>query len=235
LDYRDFDKLELLTVVKGRLVNETPIRVGAGREPPLGSPLDITPLRIIFADGTNRPFIPGSSLKGVLRSTVEALAKAKGEVVHDPWDFEAAEAEAKEGKFCVICGIFGNQKLASHVRVYDAYPLGDPVFFTKTGVAIDRDFRGVKPGAMYVEQQVAPNTQWSFRMDIYNIQVFPEPGDKRGEYLREVLRMLREGLIQVGSRRSVGFGLIRLVEAKWVSFGIANGKLVVKGEGVLHE
>ena len=154
--FADFDKLEVLTRVTGSLVNLTPLRVGVGREPPLGSAVDIAPLRVRFADGSEKPYIPGSSLKGVLRSLAEAILRARGERVHDPWDFEAAKKEAEGGSFCLICGIFGSTKLASHVRVYDAYPDGEAPTFVKTGVGINRDFRGVQPGILYTEEQVAP-------------------------------------------------------------------------------
>ncbi|MEM2475642.1 MAG: RAMP superfamily CRISPR-associated protein, partial [Thermofilaceae archaeon] len=110
-DYRDFDKLKLLTVVEGLLVNETPLRVGVGREPPLGSAVDIAPLRISIG-GRSVPYIPGSSLKGSLRSLVESIARAQGYSIHDPWDWVAIEKEKDSLDFCFICGIFGNTYLA---------------------------------------------------------------------------------------------------------------------------
>jgi CRISPR/Cas system CSM-associated protein Csm3 (group 7 of RAMP superfamily) len=151
--FADFDRLEVLTRVTGSLVNLTPLRVGVGREPPLGSAVDIAPLRVRFADGGEKPYIPGSSLKGVLRSLAEAILRAQDRHVHDPWDFEALDEEAESGSFCLICGIFGSTKLASHVRVYDAYPDGEASTFVKTGVGINRDFRGVQPGILYTEEQ----------------------------------------------------------------------------------
>ena len=53
--FADFDKLEVLTRVTGSLVNLTPLRVGVGREPPLGSVVDIAQLRVRFADGSENP------------------------------------------------------------------------------------------------------------------------------------------------------------------------------------
>jgi len=133
--YDDLDRLEVLTVITGRLVNETPLRVGVGKEeleerqPLLGSAVDIAPITIRFADGRSVPYIPGSSMKGVLRSLAEAMVRAQGkDDVHSPWDFGEKgkiEEEAESGNYCIICGTFGSTKLASHVRVYDAYPETD--------------------------------------------------------------------------------------------------------------
>jgi CRISPR-associated RAMP protein (TIGR02581 family) len=231
LGYDDLDRLEVLTVVRGRLVNETPLRVGTGREAPLGSPVDLAVLRVRFADGRSSPVIPGSSLKGVLRSLAEAIARASGYDVHDPWDFRRAEEEAKEGKFCIICGIFGSTELTSHVRVYDAYPIDGGLTFTKTGVGINREFRGVQPGILYTEELVVPRVRWSFRMDIINIRVFPEPGDERGRLLRQVIELLSKGFVQVGARKTVGCGLLRLEEARYEVYEIKNGLFERTSEG----
>jgi len=229
--FADFDRLEVLTRVTGSLVNLTPLRVGVGREPPLGSAVDIAPLRVRFADGGEKPYIPGSSLKGVLRSLAEAILRAQDRSVHDPWDFEALDEEAESGSFCLICGIFGSTKLASHVRVYDAYPDGEAPTFVKTGVGINRDFRGVQPGILYTEEQVAPLIRWKFMMDIVNIRVFPEPGDERGRLLRQLLQMLASGMVQVGARRTVGYGLVKLEQGRYEVYEVRDGLLAKVSEG----
>ncbi|MEM1674835.1 MAG: RAMP superfamily CRISPR-associated protein [Candidatus Bathyarchaeia archaeon] len=91
------------------------------------------------------PCTPGSSLKGALRSLAESLAKSMGIAVHDPWDDNIAK-EKEGGDFCAICGIFGNTKLSSHVRIYDSTPRdsGKAKTFSKYGIAIDRDFRSMR-------------------------------------------------------------------------------------------
>ncbi len=228
--YDDLDKLELLTIVRGHLVNETPLRVGVGREPPLGSAADLTPLRINLK-GREVPYIPGSSLKGVLRSLAESLARAQGLNIHDPWDLSAVEMEWRDRRYCVICGTFGSTKLASHVRIYDAYPEDEARTFLKKGVVIDRDFRGARPGLLYTEEQIEPGVRWRFRMDIINIKVFPEPEDDRGRLLKQVFSMLTKGMIQVGARRTLGYGLLSLINGKYETYKIQNGVLEKVMEG----
>ena len=58
-------------VYTGELVCHTAVRIGAGRSiEPVGTELPV------IKDAQEQPFIPGSSLKGVLRSRVETFVRA---------------------------------------------------------------------------------------------------------------------------------------------------------------
>lgn len=233
-DYRDFNRIDELTRVEGTLINETPLRIGVGREAPLGSSIDIVVYRV-----NDKPCIPGSSLKGALRSLAESLVRSRGVNVHDPWEEKAIEEEEKKGDFCEICGIFGNTKLASHIKVYDAMPK-DPEsvrIFTKCGIAIDRDFGTVKSGlGPFIEEFVGPWVEWSFKMDILKIEVFPEPrkDDPRSLLIRNLLDIMHYPGIQIGARKSIGAGLIRLKEVKWKVYRLENGRFKQSCEGTLY-
>lgn len=227
----DFDVLKRLTIVNGSLVNLTPVRVGVGRESPLGAAADIAVLKIRY-NGMDIPYIPGSSLKGVFRSFVEMLARSRGQEIHDPWEFNIMSQEAENGNPCVVCGIFGSTELASHVRVYDALPVSTtgPMIRLKTGVVIDRDFQGARPGLLYTEEIVEPGYEWKFRMDIINIP-FPDEDDERSKYLLELFRMLKTLGLHVGARRSVGMGLMKLKEAHYRVYRVKDGSVVEEERG----
>ena len=232
-DYRDLDRLKSLTRITGTLVNETPMRIGVGRETPsIGASVDVAVFRV-----NGEPCIPGSSLKGLFRSFVEILAINRGLDVHPIFGSEAQkkiEEEAKSGEFCEVCGIFGNTELASHIRVFDSYPKGEARTFIKAGVGINRELQGAQPGMLYTEELVLPGTNWTFRADIYNIDVFPESSDVRGELLRELFGVLKNHGLQVGARRTVGYGLIKLKDARAEVFTVENGRLIKKWEGELN-
>jgi len=232
MNFKDFHVLSLFTKITGILVNETPLRVGVGREPPIGAPVDIAVYRV-----NGKPIIPGSSLKGAFRSFIESIAASMGFKVHDPWDRQAVEDEAKNNDFCIVCGIFGNGELASHVRIYDAEPLDEVRTFTKTGIGIDRDFGGVKPGRLFNEELVCPGLEWSFRMDVYNIKLFPEPvdegEDRRGRFLRTLFDTLLSIGVNVGARKSVGCGLIKLKKLKWEVYTVKDFELKLQDRGEL--
>ncbi|MBO3842807.1 MAG: CRISPR-associated RAMP protein [Candidatus Brockarchaeota archaeon] len=232
MNYKDFDLIKLITRIEGELTNETPLRIGVGREPPLGAPVDIAVYRV---DG--KPCIPGSSLKGVFRSLAESIAASKGIHVHSPWDKEEVEREVKSGSFCPICGIFGSTELASHIRIYDAYPKDDSArTFTKTGVSIDREFSAARPGLLFTEELVVPNVVWSFRMDVLNIRFLPEPddGDPRAGLLKSLLDYLLKMGISVGARKSVGSGLVKLRQAMWFIYSLEGGEVKKVSEGSLE-
>jgi len=228
-DFRDFDKLNWLTRICGKLVNLTPLRVGTGKGPLLGATVDNTFLRI-RRGGEEIPYIPGSTIKGVLRNYFEQLARLKYPELHDPWDRDEIEKEAKEGGFCVVCGTFGSTKIASHIRVFDAYPISKVTTNIKTCVGIDREFQAVRPDILYTEEFIEPGYEWSFKMDIINIQ-FPEGCDERSTLLSETLNMLKRVFLSFGARKSVGFGQIQLKEAKWVRYAVKDGVLKEEGSG----
>ena len=232
MNFKDFHVLSSLTKITGILVNETPLRIGVGREPPIGAPVDIAVYRV-----NGKPIIPGSSLKGVFRSFIESIAASMGFKVHAPWDRQAVEDEARNNDFCIVCGIFGNGELASHVRIYDAEPLNEARTFTKTGIGIDREFGGVKPEILFNEELVCPGLEWSFRMDVYNIRLLPEPveegEDRRGKILRVLLDALMSTGISVGARKSVGCGLIKLKKLGWEVYTIKDFELKLQERGEL--
>jgi len=64
------------TIIEGELVSEGPLRIGVGREPPLESIVDLAVIRIRH-QGEIKPYIPGSSLKGVFRTNAGLLLSTK--------------------------------------------------------------------------------------------------------------------------------------------------------------
>jgi len=234
-DVRDFNNIKSFVRVSGELINLAPLRVGIGREPPLGAAVDNTFLRLRRGE-EDIPYIPGSTLKGVLRSYFEQLARSKYPELHDPWDEKKISEEVRENEanFCVICGTFGSTKVASHVRVFDSYPLEKVSTNVKTSVGIDREFMAARPGILYTEEFVEPNYRWSFKMDIINIAFPPsESSDERSTLLMETLRALKLGLLNFGARKSVGFGQLQLKEARWVRYVMKDGHLEEEGSGTL--
>ncbi|MDW8360660.1 MAG: hypothetical protein RMK31_08800, partial [Candidatus Caldarchaeum sp.] len=103
------------------------------------------------------------------------------------------------------------------------------------GVSIDRDFGGQRPGLLYTEEFVPPGTEWNFRMEVLNID-FPSnqsSGDERVYLLDSLVKTLKTVGLQVGARRSVGAGLIKLRQARWERYSPVNGMLEKIAEGAL--
>ena len=81
----NFDRVKCLTVVSGIAVNLTPLHIGR-----VGVTIDYPVER--FPDGT--VYIPGSSLKGILRSTAEGIAKASETYVCEVFGADMTKCES---------------------------------------------------------------------------------------------------------------------------------------------
>jgi CRISPR/Cas system CSM-associated protein Csm3 (group 7 of RAMP superfamily) len=118
-------------------------------------------------NGREAVYLPGSSLKGVIRAHCERLARTvegKGKLACDPLDDRSScskrlEKEGREwpswrkhAKSCFLCQLFGNTSFASHFLISDAYPEGEePRREERNGVAIDRVFGSVAVGPFNYE------------------------------------------------------------------------------------
>ncbi len=240
--YADFDRLIAESLVEGVLVNEEPLHVGAGAEA-FTSPVDLSVVRVRRLYGNELvtvPVIPGSSLKGVLRSLAEAYAAARGfmnpEFRESGLSFvctaeglphiesslrtvckDLAEKLGDKGlrklfSECIaspVIGLFGAPWLASHINVYNAYPmdLGSTSVSVITRVGIDRFTGSQAPNILYTMEYVEPGSKWKFRLRLFNIM----PGDSRWELVNLIFKALTRGVL-VGRRTSAGMGLVRLLE-----------------------
>ncbi|MEM3986475.1 MAG: CRISPR-associated RAMP protein Csx7 [Candidatus Methanomethylicia archaeon] len=141
-------------LLKGYIKNISPLRIGSGREPPLGSLVDLEVVKISFY-GNEIPYIPGSSLKGLFRSQAGIIASSLGLDVCSGFaeescidiknvDYEGRQYRLRDlidecmrknqslkameyffEKACVICKIFGSGMYRSKVLFSDAYPLDE--------------------------------------------------------------------------------------------------------------
>lgn len=221
------------TVLRGELVNLSPLRIGAGGEPPLGSPVDLAVIRINM-DGAKVPYIPGSSLKGTIRSQASAIAMRKGLEVCSGLskstcmenkryvDTETGEQrlsdfiekelrygspeKATEAFFktaCLMCRIFGAPSYASKVTFSDAYPVGNVRLGVRTGVAISRKTGAVAFGPYQVEY-VEPGSRFTFSVTMRNL-----PNYALG-LIAYVLKMMMDGEVAIGGFKTRGFGKITI-------------------------
>lgn len=191
-DYADFKiALRNPVVIEGTLEFTTLLHIGAGGVQ-LGSD---NPLYTC----NGRYLIPATSLKGAFRSEFEKVARESGERV---CDIVSKPCEPRE--WCIVCGTFGGRELASHIRFYDAELEGQPEVVLKTGIAINRFTRTVHPERLYnIEALVNP--KFKFKAVYYLARV-----DNRWKLLTEVLKKAARGELQIGGRKSTGFGMFYL-------------------------
>jgi CRISPR-associated RAMP protein (TIGR02581 family) len=137
-----FDQLRNRLTIRGQIVTRSALRIGSGRS--TEATASVLPL---LQDDFGRPFIPGASFKGVLRSNAAAIVRAavddRRRGACEPFTEKAdgtvicltakeiAEFKDKFGDddlkltetilnhLCLVCQTFGSPWLASHLSVAD--------------------------------------------------------------------------------------------------------------------
>jgi CRISPR-associated protein Csm3 len=208
----DFDVLRSRLRLKGTLVTQTALHVGAS-----GGDVGAADLPV-QKTAQGYPFIPGSSLKGVVRSTIEGLLRpSRSDQLWacDPLDRDKACGSSERSgplkDHCAACRLFGSYLVASHVRFSDARMVdegGSPPIETRDGVSIDRDLRVAAAARKYDLEVVAPGTAFGLEIFVLN----PEPW--LAGLLVIGLDQLAEGFTAVGGFTSRGLGRVSIT---WTS------------------
>jgi CRISPR-associated RAMP protein (TIGR02581 family) len=172
-------------------------------------------------------FIPGSSLKGTLRSYTErvlrtVLGEGEGRCC-DPFDYDEKSKTRFCGKklendtdtakryrdSCPACRIFGNTALGGRLAVMDAYPPDDKDKIKLTndtevrdGVAIDRLVGGVANGPFSME--IVTRGVFKTTLILENFELW------QVGLLAIALRDLGTGLCPIGFGKTRGFGLLKV-------------------------
>jgi len=212
--------------IRAELVAETGLRIGAGGETALPTATDLPVMRT----PEGKPFIPGSSLRGALRSHIERIVRTfepnpgSGKGACNPtrpkeWclpseeRIELEDTEVYE-RSCRVCRVFGSPWLASRVRLRDLYlaeTVADLTPELRDSVAIDRekesvankyDFEALPAGARFQMEVVAENLNQA------------ELG-----LLLVAIRELERGEILLGGFKGRGLGRVCLqkIEYKWLT------------------
>lgn len=206
-----FDTLNNRYMLEGRLRTDGALHIGAG----VGSSTTDAP----FVRMGNAAYIPGSSLRGVMRSTVErlmhavrpdanifcvSLETAKPEC-NSSFDAEELDRTPREDlHFCPMCRFFGSTSIASRLKVGDAVQIGkakEPVL--RDGVGIDRDTETAADQIKFDFEVLEPGPAFQFKLQVENV------GDSDKALLLMMLVELKRG-VDVGGKRSRGLGRVAL-------------------------
>jgi CRISPR-associated RAMP protein (TIGR02581 family) len=234
-------------VLEGYLVTESPLRIGVGRESPLGSAVDLAVLRINL-NGKLVPYIPGSSLKGVFRSTAIQLANRKGLTVCSGlskgtcMDLRYPEFDGKtllekiqeeirnrnyrraielfHEKACLLCKVFGAPSFTGHSEFNDSYPINEK------GEVLDAPV-GVRTGIAINRRTGAVHMGALYQVEYvepgarfrFSIRTTNLPNYALG-LLAKILRMVNEGWVRVGGFKTRGFGELRVEGLRFAASGL---------------
>lgn len=183
-------QLRCKTRLTACLVFETAWRIGSGQEGKTMSDLGV------MLDFKEQPMLPGSSLKGKLRSTCEALAHALGlsacmlnsqasnvPCASDIQFFSKSRKKYQEtlrkgldsrlqwieDNTCDVCKLFGSPLRASRLRISDgALKEWASVVQVRDGVVIDRDSQTAVDRLKYDYEVIPVGSQFEIQIDLEN-------------------------------------------------------------------
>jgi CRISPR-associated RAMP protein (TIGR02581 family) len=211
--------------ITGTLTTVSALRISEGRSiEPIGSDLPV------MKDALKRPFIPGSSFKGALRSRLESFLRGilgdDRHLVANPaneneWSITASEMNQLKAnpnsdhalteeilqKTDLISHLFGSPWLASKFQVRDLTVIPDYWFGQyeeRDGVVIDRDTETAAEGKLYDFQVVPAGTPFHFKAIVENAEQW-ELG-----LLTIGLHQFETEQIPLGGARSRGLGIVKL-------------------------
>ena len=214
--------------VTADLVFETAWRIGSGRE---GESSDLG----VMLDPSGHPILPGSSLKGRLRSTCEMLAHAlnldacllnsQASGVNCTSDIDYYRRVREDYRrasrdnvtrrlqwigehTCDVCKLFGSPVQAGRLRVSDgSLKEWANVVQVRDGVVIDRDSQTAVDGLKYDYEVIPPGSRFALCIDLDN------SSDHDLALLGAALFEWRSGT-SIGGFTSRGLGRFHLQEIK---------------------
>lgn len=176
-------------------------------------------------------FIPGSTLRGVLRSAVERIARSLGPNAASRFctlfeenqnscqagaeerrkAFEKLTADQqtamlrRDGSLCPICRLFGSPLMQARLKITDALQTAATPAKPELrhGVGIDRDSGTAAPGIKYDFEVLEPACDFTFEMHLENAD------EDDFALLFIAIRELEHG-IAIGGKKSRGMGVVRL-------------------------
>jgi CRISPR-associated protein Csm3 len=204
---------------KGQLIFQGPAHIGSGYS---GKEADSA----FILDNENKPLLPGSSIKGAMRSLVERLLAAtdkKSCVLYssatsdcltckykdENMDQEKiiSALEANPDKLCDICWLFGTPFWASKIKIKDASCTSSgSKLVTRYGVGINRETGAAEKNVLFSFETTPPMLSFDFELIGDNLT------DSDRGVLALALQMMMQDEFSLGAKSTCGFGRCKLTD-----------------------
>lgn len=185
-------------------------------------------------------YIPGSSLKGVVRGFVEKVLRTLDD--HNSWRWacptfsdesqscarqleKTEKSTAVYQRSCGACRLFGHTRLRGRVAFSDLLPTSAITTETRYGVAISRLSHAVAQGPFEMEVVVSGTFKGQLVLENYELwQV---------GVLATALEAMNQGLLKVGFGKNRGFGQVQVAvqEAKVEELAPLKDTIQLRGVG----
>lgn len=233
-----FDKFHNRVVINADLVALTPIFVGAKGDSFKPGEVNGSCVK----DAYGKPYIPGSSIKGVLRAFLANVLQEKvGSEVNKAFQTKdkrdevkkqcyggkipATQDEAKEERYLTekiykmsteAERLFGSQMMAGKVKIADATLKEDVITEVRNGVAINRDTHTAINGALFDTEVIPSGTVLRFTASAENLTV------EEAAFFGQLMEYFAEGNISVGGRSRAGLGNVELQNVQVKIYKVAE-------------
>ncbi len=205
-----FERLDSRALIQYTIKTKSDLHIG-GHGTTTPAEVDMPVLK----NGKDYPIIPGSSLKGVLRTEMERLLKGlKIDTCTVPGVCKSKNRKVESE--CPVCMLFGSAELAASVRIKDA-TANHKKTVIRDGVAIERKTRKAKGSAKYDIEAVPQGTEFYGDVIIENLDISGNKNAKLGAFL-SLVDFFNSCSGGIGHATSRGFGQINI--------GIDNFKII---------
>lgn len=239
--------------LKVKITPQTPFLVASGKTFDVTRP-DIQFIKISTPDGET-VYIPGSSIKGVLRAGMESLLDKKdkekekncctsGDMCPKLIKKEKESEKLPYKLHCPVCRMFGSGDLASRLEISDVFPfffddeakikkqkinIIQSLVTSRNGIKIDRKTGKTSPGALF-EYEILGGGELFGEFTLTNYELY-QPA-----LLFMLFDLSNEGFLRYGHSKSRGLGVLnfKIQSMKILQMGKLKGK-TLKGVGVLHQ
>lgn len=235
-----------------KYITLSPVRVGSSNGKSLYSPVDLQVIRMTIG-GKEIPYIPGSSLKGVLRSTVEMILRSYGMEVCSMGGCssfsnngikrderlqqaikaynDATSIEMREKYKNAIFNILNEYCLAC--KIFGSNTYASHIIFNDA-YPTDDVITGVKTGIAINRRSGAVKQGALYQVEFVNpgsvfrgsIAFHNLPNYAIGLILKIIEEMINKGLVRIGGFKSRGFGQINAEVESIDGILIKNGKIM---------
>lgn len=217
-----FDVFDNRTIVTGELVALDPIHIGSSARESL-NPIDLD--SSVLKDAAGNPVIPGSSIKGVVRSQFERVMRSLipdgdgscgvfgEENCLTPDDKKRLTPEKLYEKSCQTCKLFGGIAVAGKLRFKDASYISQNgkncQYEKRDGVGIDRDTGAAAKKAKFDFEIVPRGSRFSFILIAENLD---DEQQKQMKFIIALLEgiLLPDDYLAFGGKTTRGLGRMKL-------------------------
>jgi CRISPR-associated RAMP protein (TIGR02581 family) len=214
--------------IKVKITPKTPLLVASGKTFDVTRP-DIEFVRINTGEGET-VYIPGSSVKGVLRAGMEALlseqnkkkpevCSASDEMCHERYREKYKDRKGKKVPYeshCPVCRLFGSGDLAARMEISDVFPYEfedskeekkkkiermNRLMSSRSGIKIDRKTGKTVGGALF-QYEILGGGELFGEFTFTNYELY-QPG-----LLFTLFDLSSEGFLRYGHSKSRGLGVL---------------------------